>query len=79
MKNLLIQKLETAEKFKELVAEIERKETPISVSGLSFVGKSHVIASLEDTIKNPICLVTYNELQARQLVKDLSYFTNQVD
>ena len=78
MKNLLIQKLETAEKFKELVAEIERKETPINISGLSFVGKSHLIASLADTIKKPICLVTYNELQARQLVKDLSYFTDQV-
>ena len=79
MKNLLIKKLEEAEKFKEFIQQIELKLTPIHVSGLAFVGKSHIISSVIDTIKKPICIVTYNELQAKNLVKDLKYFTDKVE
>ena len=79
MKNLLTKKLEANEKFKQLVAEIEMKKTPIAISGLEFVGKSHILSSISDTIKKPICIVTYNELQAKQLVKDLKFFERKVE
>ncbi len=79
MKNLLIKRLEEHEKFNELVNEINLKKTPINVSGLEFVAKSHVISSLQDTLKRPILLVTYNELQAKQLVKDLSFFGEKIE
>ena len=79
MKNLLIQKLEANDKFKQLVDEIEMKKTPIIISGLEFVGKSHMISTVSDTVKKPICIVTYNELQAKQLVKDLKYFQEKVE
>ena len=79
MKNLLIQKLEANDKFKQLVDEIEMKKTPITISGLEFVGKSHILSSISDTIKKPICIVTYNELQAKQLVKDLKFFERKVE
>ena len=79
MKNLLIQKLEANDKFKQLIDEIEMKKTPINISGLEFVGKSHIISSISNSIKKPICIVTYNELQAKQLVKDLKYFEVEVE
>ena len=79
MKNLLIKRLEEHEKFNELVNEINLKKTPINVSGLEFVAKLHVISSLQDTLKRPILLVTYNELQAKQLVKDLSFFGEKIE
>ena len=77
MKNLLTQKLEKIDKFKELTKQIDEKQTPINISGLEFVGKSHIISSVSDTTKNPICIITYNELQAKQMVKDLRFFTGK--
>ena len=79
MKNLLIKRLEELDKFNELVNEINLKRTPVIISGLEFVSKSQVVSSLQDTIKRPIFLVTYNELQAKQLVKDLSFFGDKIE
>ena len=79
MKNLLITRLEESRKFQELVQEIEMKKTPINISGLVFVGKSHIISTISENIKRPICVITYNEIQAKNLVKDLKYFTDKVE
>ena len=79
MENLLIQKLEQLEKYKELVEEIEMKKTPINISGLVFVGKTHLISAISKNLKKPICIITYNELQAQNLVKDLKFFINNVE
>ena len=79
MKNLLIQRLEELDKFKELLNDINMKKTPINISGLEFVSKSNIISAVQDSVKRPICLITYNELQAKSLVKDLSFFTDKVE
>ena len=79
VKNLLIQKLKDLDKFKEFADQIEMKKTPICLSGLEFVGKSHIIATTIDSVKKPICIVTYNELQAQKLVKDLKFFTDKIE
>ena len=79
MKNLLIQRLEELDKFKELLNDINMKKTPINISGLEFVSKSNIISAVQDSAKRPICLITYNELQAKSLVKDLSFFTDKVE
>ena len=79
MKNLLIERLEESEKFFELMKEIKMKKTPINISGLVFVGKSHIISTISENIKKPICVITYNEIQAKNLVRDLRCFTENVD
>lgn len=79
MKNEIIQSLQELDKFKELAEQINCKKTPINISGLVFVGKSHMISSLKEEIKRPICVITYNELQAKNMVKDLRYFTDKVE
>ena len=79
MKNLLIQKLEELEKFKELISQIETNKTPINISGLASVGKAHIISSIVENTKSLVCIITYNELQAKQIEKDLSFFTNKIE
>ena len=80
MKNELLQDLKELEKFQELTQEIEMKKTPINISGLVFVGKSHIIAGIQKALsKRKICIVTYNEMQAKNLVKDLRFFTDKVE
>ena len=79
MKNILIQKLQRTKKFEELIEQIEKKQTPINISGLEFVGKSHIIASILNKVKRPICIVTYNELQAKKIIQDLKFYEEKVD
>ena len=79
MKNVLIQKLEELDKFKEFLEQIELKQTPINISGLAFVGKSHIISSVAEKSKRPICIITYNELQAKQMDKELKFFTDKIE
>ena len=79
MKNEIIQNLRKLDKFKEISKQIEMKKTPINISGLVFVGKSHIISTVKEELNRPICIITYNELQARNLVKDLNFFTDKVE
>ena len=76
--NIIIKELENLDKFSEYITEIKNKISPIVLSGLSSVGKIQLIeASKQYTGKN-LCIITYNELQARNIVKDLKYFSNNV-
>ena len=80
MKNEIIQSLQELDKFKELAEQINCKKTPINISGLVFVGKSHITAAIKQAIpRRSICIVTYNEMQAKNLVKDLRFFTDKVE
>ena len=76
--NVLIKELGNLPKFQEYVRNIEKKSSPIVLSGLSSVGKIQLIEATREYSNSNICIVTYNELQARRIVKDLKYFTNNV-
>ena len=65
-------------KFCEYVKNIENKKSPIAISGLTDVGMVQVLAGTREFVKKPICLITYNEIQAKKIVNDLNYFTDKV-
>ena len=77
--NTIISKLQELQKFKQYIQEIEEKNSPITISGLSDVGKIQFEYSTKQSLNRPICIVTYNEIEARKIVKDLSYFTNEFE
>ena len=74
----MIHQLAKNEKYKEYLKLIKSKNTPISLLGLTDVGKSLICVATRENIKAPICILTYNELQAKKIVSDLHYFTNNV-
>ena len=76
--NLLIKELGNLKKFTEYISNIENKTSPIVLSGLSSVGKIQLIEATKEYLNKNICIITYNELQAKQIVKDLKYFSNNV-
>ena len=51
---------------------------PITLSGLVCVSKSALISLLNKEKIRKILLITYNEIEAQRLIKDLSYFTDNV-
>ena len=76
--NILIKELGNLPKFQEYVTDIEKNLSPIVLSGLSSVGKIQLIEATREYSNRNICIITYNELQARKIVNDLRYFTNNV-
>lgn len=76
--NFLIEDLKKANKFLEYVEDVKNKYSPIILSGLSSVGKIQLVEATKEYTNKNICLVTYNELQARKIVQDLKYFSSNV-
>lgn len=76
--NIITEELTKLSKFQEYVEKIEEKISPITISGLSDVGKMQFISGTYESTKKPICIVTYNEIQAKNIIKNLSFFENEI-
>ena len=76
--NTIIGELGRSEKFIDLLKNIENKQSPVAISGLTDVGMLQNIEAIHEFGKKPICIITYNEIQARKLYEDLQYFNENV-
>ena len=76
--NTILGELGKSPKFCEYVKCIENKKSPIVISGLTDVGMVQILAATKEFVKKPICIITYNEIQARKIVEDLNYFTDKI-
>ena len=75
--NTILGELGKSKKFVELIKNIEEKQSPIGISGLSNVGMLETIASINEYTKKPIAIITYNEIQAKWIVENLQFFTDK--
>ena len=76
--NEITKALAQNEKFQDYIKEIKLKTTPISILGLVDVAKSQFISATAEETGKTICLITYNELQAKKLYEDLQYFNKNI-
>ena len=76
--NTILGELGKSAKFIDLLKQVEKKTSPIAISGLTDVGMIQIVTAIHEWAKKPICLVTYNEIQAKKLYKDIHYFTDKV-
>ena len=74
----VIKNLIKNDKFKKYSEKIKKTKSPIIVSGLTDVGMIQNIVALNKNNKKRICLITYNEIQARKIKKDLEQFNLKV-
>ena len=72
--NILINELEKSSKYAEVENYIKSKQGPVSISGLSDMGKIQMLAALNNSLKKKICVVTYNQIQADKMIRDLKYY-----
>ena len=77
--NLLLRELDKSSKFSDVLKNIENKKSPIAISGLTSVAEASIITSILEKTKRPILLITYNEIQAQNLVSDFKFFTDKVE
>ena len=76
--NALIKKLEESDRFNSYYKNVENKISPVMLTGLTDVTKTYFLYGTICKSNKKACLITYNEIQAKKLMKDLQYFTNKV-
>ena len=75
--NTILGELGKSNKFVELIKNIEEKQSPIGISGLSNVGMLEIVASINEYAKKPVAIITYNEIQAKWIIENLQFFTDK--
>ena len=75
--NTILGELGKSKKFVDIIKSIEDKKGPIGISGLTGVGETQLIASINEYTKRPIAVITYNEIQAKQIIENLKAFTEK--
>lgn len=76
--NTIIGEIGKSAKFIDLLKQIEGKTSPVAISGLTDVGMVQIASAINEFGKKPVCIITYNEIQAKKIYEDISYFTDKV-
>ena len=76
--DILTGELQNSKKFSEVINHIKTQNSPISLSGLSDMGKIQAISALKESLNKNLCIITYNQIQAKRLLRDLEYFNSKV-
>lgn len=76
--NTILGDLAKSNKFVELIADIVSKKSPIAILGLTDFGMVQNLVAINEFAKKPICIVTYNEIQAEQIFNNIKCFTEDV-
>ena len=77
--NSLVKVVPNVKKYKTYLEDVKNKINPMMISGLTDSGKVHLAYSTCFYAERPICIVTYNELQAKKIIKDLAYFEDNIE
>ncbi len=76
--NAILESLLNSQKFNSYIKDLENKTSPVIITGLTDVLKTCFICTTQNTINKKVLLITYNEIQAKKLLKDIQYFTKNV-
>lgn len=74
----ILEELEKSNKFIDLKNQIKTKTSPVSISGLTTLSEAMLISKITENSKKPTLIVTYNEVQAKNIVNDLKFFTDKI-
>ncbi len=73
-KGLVLTPLKHSVEFNQLLNALSNHKTPMVLHGLNEAQKSHITYGIQDALKRQICLITFNEIEGRQLFKDLEFY-----
>ena len=76
--NSLVKVIPNVKKFKSYLFDVNKNVNPMMLSGLTDTAKSHLAYATGFYAEKPICIITYNEMQAKKLLKDLEFFAEDV-
>ena len=76
--NSLLKIVPNVKKYNDYLFNVNKGTNPIMLSGLTDTGKVHLAYSTKFYVEKPICIITYNEMQARKLIKDMQFFKEEI-
>ncbi|MBR3132553.1 MAG: transcription-repair coupling factor [Clostridia bacterium] len=76
--NSIVKIIPNVKKYKSYLDDVKSGISPIMLSGLTDNGKVHLAFSTGFYSDKPVCIITYNEMQAKKLIKDLEYFSEEI-
>ena len=68
--NETLEQMENLLEINTIIEKVKNRKSPTLISGLVDVGKVQVLSVINKKINKPICIITYNEIQARELLKN---------
>ena len=74
----VLQPLSENSTFNEIITSIKENKYPININGLSDSGKSYSIFGIYENIDSSMVILTNNDMEAKNLYEDLSFYTNDV-
>ncbi len=74
----LFEPLLELEQYQKILQDIQQNNTPVLASGVIDVQQTHMIAGICSHLKRPAIILTYNELRAREICEDFSFFSKDV-
>jgi len=74
----ILQNMPNVKKFSDYINDINNNVNPIMLSGLTDMGKIHLSYATGYYTKRPICIITYNEIQAKKIYNDAHFFTEKI-
>lgn len=74
----LVKPLMEMEEYRRLVDDINKGLSPVAVHGLSESQRGHIAYSLYENGDKAMVFITYNDIEAKKLYDDLSFFTDNV-
>jgi len=77
--NSLIKTMPNVKKFNDYIFDVKTGKNPMMLSGLTDMGKVHLSYATRFFSEKPICIITFNELQAKKIIKDLKFFGEKLD
>ena len=77
MSNIFLTPLLETNNFKNLINSLSENQTPILATGVLNSQKSHLIYGILNEKTKPALIVTENELKAKEIYEDLTFFSKQ--
>ncbi len=76
--NSILKVIPNVKKYSDYLFDINKGKTPLMLSGLTDTAKVHMAYATKFYTDKPICIITYNEMQAKRIKKDFNFFDDYV-
>ena len=76
--NSIVKVVPNVKKYNDYLFDVNKGKTPIMLSGLTDSAKVHMAYATKFYTDKPICIITYNEMQARKIRKDFKFFDDHI-
>ena len=77
--NSLVKIVPNVKKYNDYLINIQKGTNPVMLSGLTDSGKVHMAYATRFYENKPICIITYNEMQAKKILKDMAFFEEKAE